>query len=57
MKINPSRCPQNHKCPAMGICSVGAITQSGVGLPKIDSAKCIDCGKCISFCPRRAIGK
>jgi len=29
------------------VCPVGAITQSGFGLPVIDPEKCIECGKCV----------
>jgi len=54
MKVDPSRCPQNHRCPAISVCPVGAITQSGVGLPKIDEQKCIQCNKCVKFCPMKA---
>jgi len=49
------RCPQNHKCPAIKVCPVGAITQKGFGLPAIDKDKCTECGECTDFCPMRAI--
>ena len=55
MTVDPGRCPQNHKCPAVAVCPVGAIMQKGIGLPEIAEDVCIDCGKCISFCPRKAI--
>ena len=54
MKVNPKRCPQNHRCPAIRVCPVNAISQEGNGLPVIDNEKCIDCGKCVSFCPMGA---
>jgi ferredoxin len=57
MKVKLSRCPQNHKCPAIRICPVGAITQTGVGLPVVDSSKCTKCNKCIRFCPMDAFEK
>ncbi len=57
MTVDPNKCPQNHKCPAIKVCPKGAIMQNGIGLPIIDQSKCIDCGKCITFCPRRAIHK
>ncbi|HOJ50269.1 MAG TPA: 4Fe-4S binding protein [Spirochaetota bacterium] len=56
MKVNKNRCPQNHRCPAVRICPVGAIEQKGFGLPIINN-KCIKCGRCISFCPMGAINK
>ncbi|MFA6075124.1 MAG: 4Fe-4S binding protein [Negativicutes bacterium] len=55
LAVNPNRCPQNHKCPSIKVCPVGAITQEGFGLPKIDQDKCIKCKKCIQFCPMKAI--
>lgn len=57
MTVDPNRCPQNHKCPALTVCPVGAIMQKGNGLPEIAQDKCIDCGRCISFCPMKAFRK
>ncbi|MFA6422148.1 MAG: 4Fe-4S binding protein [Candidatus Buchananbacteria bacterium] len=47
-------CPQNHPCPAIRVCPVGALTQAGVEAPMV-SEKCIDCGKCVNFCPMGAL--
>jgi len=55
MKVNPKKCPQNHKCPAVYICKYKAICQTGYGLPNIDKSKCTNCGKCVNFCPMGAI--
>lgn len=55
--VSKQACPQNHKCPAINVCPVGAISQDGFSLPKVDQDKCIKCGKCISFCPTGAIRK
>lgn len=55
LRIIESRCPQDHKCPAVKICPVGALSQEGFGLPKIDYDKCIRCGKCANFCPKKAL--
>jgi len=58
MKINPARCPQNHRCPAMRICPRDAISQKdNYSLPVIDDERCIVCGKCIRFCPMGAFEK
>jgi ferredoxin len=54
MKIDSRKCPQNHPCPAIAVCPVKAISQKGFGLPEIDNGKCINCGKCTSFCPKKA---
>lgn len=55
--IEKSRCPQNHRCPAISVCPVGAISQNNFDLPMIDQELCVECGKCINFCPKRAIQK
>ncbi len=49
------RCPQNHPCPAVRVCPVGALIQKGYDAPKVDEKKCIDCGKCVRFCPMGAL--
>lgn len=49
------RCPQNHKCPAMAICPVGAISQNRFDAPVVNEEKCIKCGKCSNFCPKKAL--
>ena len=50
-----SRCPQNHRCPSLRVCPVGALTQVGNALPTVDEALCIDCGKCVRSCPMGAL--
>lgn len=49
--INTMRCPQNHRCPSVGICPTGAIRQQGNGAPTIDEEKCVACGRCLMSCP------
>ncbi len=53
VKLN--RCPQNHPCPSVRVCPVGALNQKGFDAPTVDKDKCIKCGKCVNFCPRRAL--
>lgn len=48
-------CPQNHPCPAVKVCPVGALSQNGFDAPTIDQDKCIRCGKCSDFCPKKAL--
>lgn len=55
LKIIVERCPQNHKCPSVSICPVGALSQKDFEAPTIDYSKCIACGKCSSFCPKKAL--
>lgn len=49
------RCPQNHKCPAVSVCPVDALSQKGNSAPKVNLKKCIKCGKCTKYCVWRAI--
>ena len=35
--VDKNRCPQNHRCPLISICPQQAISQTGFGLPRIDS--------------------
>jgi ferredoxin len=55
VSVDVSRCPQNHPCPALRACPVGALTQKGYAAPEIDAAACIDCGKCVRVCPMGAL--
>lgn len=55
LKIRKERCPQNHKCPAVKVCPVGALSQKENEAPLIDYEKCIRCGKCASFCSMKAL--
>ncbi|MCX7709473.1 MAG: 4Fe-4S binding protein [Clostridia bacterium] len=53
--VEKSRCPQNHPCPSIKVCPVGAIKQNGYDAPAIEEEKCIKCKKCVMFCPMGAI--
>ena len=53
--VKEERCPQNHACPSVKVCPVGALSQKGHDAPIVDIDKCIKCGKCVSFCPGRAL--
>lgn len=56
--VNEKKCPQNHRCPSIAVCPVGAISQrDNYSLPEIDHEKCIACGKCMKFCPKGAFEK
>ncbi|MFA7253099.1 MAG: 4Fe-4S binding protein [Patescibacteria group bacterium] len=55
--VDNNRCPQNHPCPAIKVCPVQALSQTGYGAPEVDSDKCLDCGKCSNFCPMGALQK
>jgi Fe-S-cluster-containing hydrogenase component 2 len=55
LKVIKHRCPQNHPCPSVRVCPVGALTQEGFKAPVVDQDKCTKCGKCVRFCPMRAL--
>lgn len=53
--IKLTRCPQNHPCPSVRVCPVGALSQKGFKAPEVDMSKCVKCGKCVKFCPMKAL--
>ena len=53
--IDPALCPQNHPCPLVARCPAEDISQEGVGLPVIDSEKCIGCEECLRSCGKQAV--
>lgn len=53
--VKKNRCPQNHPCPSIRVCPVGALSQKGYDAPIVDQKKCIKCGKCVRYCPMRAL--
>ena len=53
--VNKNRCPQNHPCPSVRVCPVGALSQRGFDAPLVDQDKCTHCGKCVKYCPMRAL--
>ena len=55
LKIIKEKCPQYHKCPAVKVCPVGALSQEEFNAPTINYDKCIACGKCSNFCPKKAL--
>lgn len=55
VRIDPELCPQNHRCPMIGICPVGAISQEEISLPVVDAEVCISCGQCVDNCGKGAL--
>jgi Fe-S-cluster-containing hydrogenase component 2 len=53
--VKKSRCPQNHPCPSVKVCPVGALKQKGYDAPTVDMDSCIKCSKCVRFCPMGAL--
>jgi len=53
--VNVARCPQNHPCPSIRVCPTGALTQKGFRAPDVSQEKCVGCGKCVRYCPMRAL--
>ena len=57
IKIIKSKCPQNHPCPSVKVCSVGALKQNGYDAPVVNKEKCIECEECVNYCPMGAVQK
>ena len=55
LNVKTTRCPQNHPCPAIPVCPVSALSQTGFAAPTVDMDLCIKCGKCVKFCPMNAL--
>ncbi|QHA00968.1 4Fe-4S binding protein [Dehalobacter restrictus] len=53
--IDKKRCPQNHVCPAVRVCPVNALMQKGYQAPVVNQERCIQCNKCVNYCPMEAI--
>ncbi len=53
--VNKRRCPQIHPCPSVRVCPVDALSQQLYEAPAVDQSKCIECGKCVRFCPMGAL--
>jgi Fe-S-cluster-containing hydrogenase component 2 len=51
ISVNQLACPQNHPCPAVASCPVGAIVQVGIfSAPRIDRDLCTECRACTLAC-------
>ncbi len=55
LTVLKQRCPQNHRCPAVSACPVGALSQKGQKAPSVDRSLCINCGKCTRYCFPKAL--
>lgn len=55
ISVVKNRCPQNHPCPSIRVCPVGALIQNGYNAPIVDHDKCIGCEVCVKYCPMGAI--
>lgn len=55
VRIDAELCPQNHRCPMIDTCPVGAISQEGFALPAVDPEICISCGDCVAKCGKEAM--
>lgn len=55
LRVIAEKCPQDHPCPSVRVCPVGALSQVEFRAPGVDRDKCIRCGKCAAFCPKKAL--
>lgn len=53
LHIRKEKCPKNHRCKAVDICPVGALSQKEKKVPEVDETKCILCGNCMALCPKK----
>jgi ferredoxin len=53
--VDKNRCPQDHPCPSVKVCPVGALIQNEFDAPIVDEHTCINCRKCVRFCPMGAL--
>jgi len=49
--IKAEYCEKKYECLAKKFCPGEAILQVLGEFPTIDYTRCIDCGKCVYFCP------
>ena len=51
IQVREEFCPQNHPCPVVNVCPVGAISQATpYSPPMVDEELCTDCGACTNAC-------
>lgn len=55
IQVDRNICPHDHVFPLIKTCPVGAISQDADGYPVIDYNRCIECGKCVRKCPKKAM--
>jgi len=55
LKVIQNRCPQNHPCPSLRVCKPRALSQNGFEAPTVNMDLCIQCGKCVNYCPMGAL--
>lgn len=53
--IHAEKCPQDHACPAVRVCPVGALTQKKHEAPTVHGDICIGCSRCAMTCPKKAL--
>lgn len=52
LRVLVENCPQNHRCVAVAVCPVEALSQRGFDAPVVNHKVCIACGKCTVHCPK-----
>ncbi len=50
IQVREEYCPQNHPCPVIRVCPLGAISQEGYAAPVVDEEICTDCNICARSC-------
>ncbi|MBS7525657.1 4Fe-4S binding protein [Fusibacter paucivorans] len=53
--IDANRCDRSPFCPVKRVCPVNAVKANMYGVPEVNQSECIGCGKCLRYCPMRAV--
>lgn len=53
--IDPDKCDKSPQCPAREACPAQAIEREEDAEPYFVNAYCQGCGKCLVFCPNKAL--
>jgi len=53
--IDGAICDRSPFCPVKRICPVNAVNANMYGVPEVNPSDCIGCGKCLSYCPMKAV--
>lgn len=53
--IDPNKCDKSANCPVKRICPANAVEREEIDDPYYINSFCQGCGKCVDYCPRKAV--
>ncbi|ADG82043.1 4Fe-4S ferredoxin [Thermincola ferriacetica] len=53
--IDAEKCDRSPWCPVKRVCPANAVEREDDNDPYFVNAYCQGCGKCVQYCPRRAV--